>query len=396
MASVDWQKQTRQKAGAMRRHLGKQEREKVNHSNPDIDRSKSHLNYYIGCDDYEEAYRRMCERVREVDKLYPPKRVRKDRTVCVSLEFPCPLVITEQGRSREFFEASHELFKEFFGTENVNGLCVHLDEVHKYIDSKDGQEKTSLEHATELVAAYAEWSEKDNTTGEKIERRGINGKHFETRQRLSALNKAMCEMVREKFGVDYNTGEGARKKTAELLKAETELAAIEAAKQKEESKLAELKQGNKDFVSSLTPSSTKKVKTIFGEKDVAKTNEELQRDKEILAAQAAIKHAEEREHFLNERDKKSLTREKNLNNFQAELDKKSKALDNDRRALETEKKALEAENKSFAQAAAIKARQLVDKVLRSLGVSLNRGYDIDSQISLAVRRERGEQQWERR
>ena len=319
MASIDWQKQTRQKAGAMRRHLGKREREEVNHSNPDIDRSKSHLNYYIGCDDYEEAYQRMCDRVQEVDKKYPPKRTRKDRAVCVSLEFPCPSVLTEQGRSREFFEASHELFKEFFGVENVNGMCVHLDEVHKYIDPKDGLEKMSLEHATELVTACTEWVEKDKVTGAKVKRKGVNGKNFETRARLNALNKAMCEMVKEKFGVDYNTGEGARKKTAEILKAESELAALEIEKQKSENELIKLRERNNDFVRALTPTPTKKVKGIFGEKEAEKKPEELQRDREVLAAQSILR----REQELAAREEESKARKVALNNLEAELVEKT-------------------------------------------------------------------------
>ena len=36
MASINWMKATTQKAGAMKKHLGKIEREKGNHSNPNI------------------------------------------------------------------------------------------------------------------------------------------------------------------------------------------------------------------------------------------------------------------------------------------------------------------------------------------------------------------------
>ncbi len=83
MASVNWLKQTRQAAGAMQRHNNAKERAELNHANKDIDKSKTHLNYCIGCNDYKDAYEAMCRRVDEVDKEHPPQRVRKDRTVCV-------------------------------------------------------------------------------------------------------------------------------------------------------------------------------------------------------------------------------------------------------------------------------------------------------------------------
>lgn len=217
MASVDWQKQTKQKAGAMRVHLGKKERVEMEHSNPDIDKSKSNLNVYIGCDDYQEAYQAMLKRVAEVDKISPPLRVKKDRIICESLECPCPQSIYEQGRSAEFFEGVHQIYKDFFGKENVHGTCVHYDEMHPYID-KNGIEKMSLAHGHTLVSAYAEWSDK---TGE---RKGINGKNFEKKPRYNELNNLVQDYCHKAFGVDFLTGEEAQKKSVELLKAEGEVA----------------------------------------------------------------------------------------------------------------------------------------------------------------------------
>ena len=51
MASVNWQKMTKQAAGAMKRHHRKKERVEGNHTNKHIDKSMSHLNIYIGADD---------------------------------------------------------------------------------------------------------------------------------------------------------------------------------------------------------------------------------------------------------------------------------------------------------------------------------------------------------
>lgn len=217
MASVDWQKQTKQKAGAMKIHLGKNERVEMEHSNPDIDKSKSNLNAYIGCKDYKDAYIAMLKRVAEVDKISPPLRVKKDRIICESLECPCPQSIFEMGRSAEFFEGLHQIYFEFFGEENVHGTCVHYDEMHPYKD-KNGVEKMSLAHGHTLVSAYTEWSDK---TGE---RKGINGKNFERKSRYNELNNLVQDYCQKTFGVNFLTGEEAQKKSVELLKAEGEAA----------------------------------------------------------------------------------------------------------------------------------------------------------------------------
>ena len=223
MASVDWQKATTQKAGAMIKHNGKAERVAVKHSNKDIDTSKSHLNIYIGADDYKPMLDKVKERIKEVDKKYPPKRDMGDRRItCILLEVPVPQGIADKGKAEDFLRKSLKVIEDFFGAENVGGLCGHFDEQHPYTD-KDGQEKISLIHGHIPVAAYAEWT--DKKTGEK--RCGINGKHCETRERLTALNKAMDEMCIREYSISYNTGETPERKSVERLKRETELRAEE-------------------------------------------------------------------------------------------------------------------------------------------------------------------------
>ena len=306
MASVNWLKQTKQKAGAMIRHLGKEERVRLNHTNTDIDKSKSELNYYIGCDDYVDAYRAMCHRVRLVDKISPPKRVVKGRVISFSLEAPCPKEIFEAGRSRDFFALLHQTYENFFGKENVYGTCVHLDEMHTYVE--DGVEKTSLAHAHTLISAYAEWQEKDGTI-----RKGINGKHCETRQSLNELNKAVCDMVRENFGIEYNTGaKSKRGRTVEELKASA--------------KLEQIKKETNDFVKSITPTKTKTVKGIFGSKIVEKSEDELEQDRQILAAQAILRREEELAKFEERLKSKEEYLNKLINqNSMVHLDRSARA-----------------------------------------------------------------------
>lgn len=207
MASVNWLKITSQKAAAMAVHFGRS-RGKVNHSNAEIDPARTQFNSSIGAASWDEAYQKMKARTAAVDEVLPPKRIRADRKTACLLEYTCPASVRDAGRDEEFFEHAHSLFKNFFGPENVHGTFVHRDEVHQYTDSKTGAKRESLYHAHCLVSCY-------------VEGKGINGKAFETRARLTELNAAMCDMVRSAFGIEYNTGDSPRGMTAEALKAES-------------------------------------------------------------------------------------------------------------------------------------------------------------------------------
>lgn len=174
------------------------------------------------------------DRVDEVDELYPvPKKGRKsedERIVAGIIITYCPQQIYDEGRSDEFFEKTHAVIMDFFGEKNVGGSMSHYDEIHDYVDAETKEERTSLAHMHTVVAAYAEWKDKDPKTKQSRERRGINGAHFETRSRYPQFNKAIDEMCRREFGVSYLTGEGKGKnsgKSVEQLKAESKLAETE-------------------------------------------------------------------------------------------------------------------------------------------------------------------------
>lgn len=240
MASVDWQRQTLQKVGSLKKHNGNEERLEYNHSNPDIDKSRTNQNYCIGCSDYNESADAAAKRVHEIDEKYPPMRngkvvkPRKDRTECISLEVKCPQEIYDRGQQREYFEKWHKLAQDFFGVDDVHGTCVHLDEIHPYID-KDGNEKMSLAHATTLVSAFAKWTDKKGNI-----HRGISASKLENPTNLITLNKLMCDMVRREFGVEYNTGEQAQHDKTEVLKAKSELAKLQREKSDIEEVIAEI------------------------------------------------------------------------------------------------------------------------------------------------------------
>lgn len=253
----------------------------------------------------------MKSRVAEVDKQYPPhkKLDANKRIVCVSLVTYCPQAIYDSGRVHEFFEWVDKVQRQVFGTENVHGTAAHLDELHNYIDT-DGTERSSLAHGHSLVSAYAEWTD-DNGK----ERKGINGKNFQTRPKMNELNKAIDEMCRREFGVPYMTGKGKGKgsgKSVEAAKAETQL------------RMA--KKANEDFVRGLEVEQTKTTKNFLGQKkEVPKTPEEIHRDTEVRAAQAVLKDKDE----IAERERKVAERESELTADEEKLAEYAEQVDDD-------------------------------------------------------------------
>ena len=238
MASADWMKLTSPHAAGMKKHLGAEERLSVNHSNRDIDKSKSHLNIVIGCEDYADALAAMRARVKEIDKRYPPLKKKKadERVIAEMIEVKCPQEIVEKGYEAvcEYFRGVYKIQQDFFGAENVHGGFAHFDEIHTYTD-KDGTKRDSLPHMHTLVSAYCEWEEpvkvKGKKTGEFRHRQGINGKHFEVKPRYNQLNGKIDEYCMKYHGITYTKGKGKEPghgKTVETLKAEEKLHQITA------------------------------------------------------------------------------------------------------------------------------------------------------------------------
>ncbi|MBQ8038292.1 MAG: hypothetical protein IJ274_00205 [Lachnospiraceae bacterium] len=216
MASVDWQKTNVPTLAKKRSHFDNEKRAISNHSNKDINRDSTNQNYYLNCEDWNDVLKKSREFIKEIDKKHQPKKKVKedDRVNMVSLNKPCPRVITEMGKSEEFFEITNKLLESIFI--GYMGMHIHLDEVHDYLDPKTNTIVTSCEHGHAWVGAYAEWEDKKGNL-----RQGINGKNFETKANILKLNKAMNEMCLEHFGIPYNTGDEPRNKSVEELKKES-------------------------------------------------------------------------------------------------------------------------------------------------------------------------------
>lgn len=243
MASIKWSKLNIDAVAKQAAHFDQEKRLAVEHANLDIDKSLTHLNYflpatYVDCekpkhepsDEEKEpappeeksmtfaiGIRKIRDRITEVDAAHPPRRNNGDKRItCVGLWLTCPAPIEAAGRADEFFEKVHETFVRFFGEENIGLSCVHKDEVHDYYDPIEQKYCSSLSHMHTYVVPYAEWTDKSQRT-----RVGVNGKAFVTRQRMLTLDTQIVSMIKKEFDLDYHTGNPIRDMSVERLKVQS-------------------------------------------------------------------------------------------------------------------------------------------------------------------------------
>lgn len=187
------------------------ENDNRSHSNKNINPELSSGNFHVGCESFQEAMNNAEKRLKEVDAVLPPKRLKKDRIEALLVNIPCPREITEQGKTKEFFNKVNDCMKEYFGEENWHGMEVHVDEVHGYYDRHKHEQCMSLEHAHGVATPF-------------VEGKGVNAKGFMTKANLSRATKVIDEMCLKEFGISYRTYADPQHKSIEELKSETNIA----------------------------------------------------------------------------------------------------------------------------------------------------------------------------
>ena len=192
-------------------HMDRHGADGRNHSNENINPELSPGNFYVGCNSYAEAVDNAEKRLKEVDAVLPPKRLKKDRVEALMVNIPCPQEITEQGRTKEFFNKVNDCMKDYFGEKNWHGMEIHVDEVHQYYDPKLHKECTSLVHAHGVATPF-------------VEGKGVNCKAFMTKANLARATKVVDDMCLKEFGVSFRTYRDPQHKSVEELKSETNIA----------------------------------------------------------------------------------------------------------------------------------------------------------------------------
>ena len=101
-----------------------------NHSNKDIDTSRSHLNYELTDRDRELSYKSQIEDYINENKV-SERAIRKDAVLCDEWIITSDKAFFEkldQEKTRDFFETAKNYFAENYGEENIAYASVHLDE----------------------------------------------------------------------------------------------------------------------------------------------------------------------------------------------------------------------------------------------------------------------------
>lgn len=176
-------------------------REGKRYGNPDINPELAACVWTMS--DLKTSQKAIRETIAEIDKIRPPKRIKKDRKTVAELCIPAPREGTSKEDALRFFQSVYDALGA--AGYHVCGGAVHGDEVHDYIDPDDKQFHRSRLHMHVLLVPETD--------------RGVNMKSWLTKSRFRELN-SLCDRVCEReLGHPYQDGSGRRSRgTVEALK----------------------------------------------------------------------------------------------------------------------------------------------------------------------------------
>ena len=216
MASVNWEKFKQSgEAKAMFRHCEAEERMKAEHTNTDVDKSRTHLNMNFGLFDKENAYEALCKEYDEVLQYLdsqPGANKRSDRVTLIGLSIPAPENMDDE-KAEDWFIEAYRVLDDMFG-DTLLGGTVHFDEIHEYRDPETKEEKMSRAHMHAYVIPVS---------GDKL-----NAKAVCSRGNMIALNNSLEAMTTERYP-GYRFMDGTKKKSrksVERLKQESDKADV--------------------------------------------------------------------------------------------------------------------------------------------------------------------------
>lgn len=198
------------------------QREKESHTNPDIEKEQSHLNYDLHNDQYIDYLRTVKEKIEQ--NVETNRAIRKDAVVM------CEFVVTSDrdfferlseanpDSQKEFFEEAYSFLKERYGEQNIVHAAVHLDEktphMHVGMVPVTQEKKLSAKqifNRKELVSLQDEFHAHMVEKGFNLER-GVSSdkKHIETarfkaltaKEEVQVLEDTLLEKELEKQQID--------------------------------------------------------------------------------------------------------------------------------------------------------------------------------------------------
>ena len=217
MASAGWnggKAKSTQQAKAWMRHNSKEERIEANHSNTEIDKSRTPLNFSFRGLSYKQRCAAYDKRMGEIDQGKPGSG-KNARTVLQSVTVYAPEALRgDLPKLREWFHRVGELAEQQFRPENVIDMAVDVEEVHPYLDEQEKVWKLAAEHGHLWLVPEVDGK--------------LNGKQFSRRAAIVKFNDAIQYMTEREFGCAFNDGtKKKRRGTVEQLKARTLRAEVE-------------------------------------------------------------------------------------------------------------------------------------------------------------------------
>ncbi|MEI4624118.1 MobV family relaxase, partial [Bacillus cereus] len=108
------------------------QREKESHTNPDIEKEQSHLNYDLHNDQYIDYLKTVKEKIEQ--NVETNRAIRKDAVVMCEFvvtsdrEFFDVLDMVDPAQQKVFFKEAYSFLKDRYGEQNIVHAAVHLDE----------------------------------------------------------------------------------------------------------------------------------------------------------------------------------------------------------------------------------------------------------------------------
>ena len=306
------------------------ERKTENHSNEDINKDLSHLNYQlIKCDSYSDKINKEIK-----DRYKVNKSIRKDAVLCVEVLFTSDKNFFEKltpEQEKIYFEKSVEFLKEQFGEKNVVFATVHKDETtphlhagfipmtddgrlnyKSFVNGRDGLIKLQNEYYEKMVELFPELERGQNAKETKAKH--IVNQEYKIQQKEKAMELQLEQINKNAMELEE------KKKKLEAKKERLKL---------EDEKLYEL-----DNV----------LKHVEEKKKLFKNETIVSMDKEIY--KSLLKYAREGEGYL----KKLLELEKNVEKLEKENLNylvENKSLSDRNMVLESKKISLELELQEY-------------------------------------------------
>lgn len=225
MASVQFYKcKGASVAKSIMRHADADERLKHEHSNKDIDKSKTALNTSL----YDLSYAEMCDRYDEAMQRYQSnskRAIRKDAVTLLDAIVTAPPEM-DDALIDLWVSDVVDIINKHYKADVVLDAKIHRDEIHDYVDPDTHKTVTSRVHAHIFVLP-------------EVEQR-LCCKQFTSRQNIMSLNRRIDKMTRNLYSCKFMTGQKAHDRdfqTVEQLKRASDNAELERQSRQISSKL---------------------------------------------------------------------------------------------------------------------------------------------------------------